>query len=232
MIPLFHDFTSERALVVGGGSVGARKARRFAREADVVVLSPEFGDGDFGDSECVRAAPELDDATEWVERVDPVLVVTATDDEAVNDAFASAARDAGALVNRADRSGAGDADDETAGGRDVDDVVVPATVRDGPVTVAFATGGASPALSKHLREHVESEFDGALAGVGAMADLTADLRADLKAADVAPETRREAVRAVVRSDQVWKALRTASANPRKTADDVASRVVGNSKWST
>lgn len=218
MIPLLHDFTDERVLVVGGGTVGARKARRFAREAHVVVVSPEFVADDFGGARRVRAAPEPGDADDWVERFDPVLVVAATGDEAVNDAFAAAARDAAALVNRADRSG----------DRESGSVVVPSTVRDDPVTVSVATDGASPALSKYLRERFEDEFEGA----GEMAALTADLREELKAAGVAPETRHEAVRAVVRSDAVWKALRTGSANPRKTADDVASRVVGNSEWST
>ncbi|MFC6729041.1 NAD(P)-dependent oxidoreductase, partial [Natronoarchaeum mannanilyticum] len=55
MIPLLHDFSGATVLVVGGGSVGARKARRFAREADVIVLGPDFGDREFGDSELVRA---------------------------------------------------------------------------------------------------------------------------------------------------------------------------------
>ncbi|MFB6269087.1 MAG: bifunctional precorrin-2 dehydrogenase/sirohydrochlorin ferrochelatase [Halobacterium sp.] len=218
MIPLFHDFEGAAVLVVGGGPVGARKARRFAREGDVTVLSPAFADADFGGAERVRVAPEPQDAAEWVARVNPALVVAATDDDAVNGAFAEAARDAGALVNRADQSGR----------RDADSVVVPATVRDGPVSVAVSTGGASPALSKFLREEIESHLDGA----GEMADLTADLRAELKAAGVPPDDRRDAVRAVVRSGSVWKALRTAGTNPRKTADDVVDDVVGNLEWST
>ncbi|MDR9382052.1 MAG: NAD(P)-dependent oxidoreductase, partial [Natronomonas sp.] len=50
MIPLYHDFTDETVLVFGGGPVGARKARRFAREAAVVVVSPEFAADDYGDT--------------------------------------------------------------------------------------------------------------------------------------------------------------------------------------
>ncbi|MCG1003879.1 MULTISPECIES: bifunctional precorrin-2 dehydrogenase/sirohydrochlorin ferrochelatase [Halobacterium] len=218
MIPLFHDFTGETVLVVGGGPVGARKARKFAREADVVVLSPAFADANFGDAERVQTAPDPEDAADWVDRTDPVLVVAATDDGEVNDAFAAAARDAGALVNRADESGE----------RDADSVVVPATVRDDPVAVAVSTGGSSPALSKYLREQLTDE----LAGAGGMAELTAALRAELKAADVDPGTRRDAVRAVVRSGPVWKALRTGGTNARQTADDVVTGVVGNSEWST
>nr|WP_272931477.1 NAD(P)-dependent oxidoreductase [Halobacterium noricense] len=215
---MFHDFTGETVLVVGGGPVGARKARKFAREADVVVLSPAFADANFGDAERVQTAPDPEDAADWVDRTDPVLVVAATDDGEVNDAFAAAARDAGALVNRADESGE----------RDADSVVVPATVRDDPVAVAVSTGGSSPALSKYLREQLTDE----LAGAGGMAELTAALRAELKAADVDPGTRRDAVRAVVRSGPVWKALRTGGTNARQTADDVVTGVVGNSEWST
>jgi precorrin-2 dehydrogenase/sirohydrochlorin ferrochelatase len=209
MIPLFHDFTGETVLVFGGGRVGARKARRFAREARTVVVSPAFDEYEFGASELIRSAPEVDEVANWVERFDPVLVVAATSRKAINEAVEEAAREHGALVNRADHSG----------GRDAGSVVVPATVEDDPVTVAISTGGASPALSKYLRERIESELDGA----GAMATLTADLRAELKTRDLSPSERRDAVRAVVRSSPVWKALRTGDSNAREEA----ARVIGN-----
>nr|WP_058582538.1 bifunctional precorrin-2 dehydrogenase/sirohydrochlorin ferrochelatase [Haloprofundus marisrubri]KTG09386.1 siroheme synthase [Haloprofundus marisrubri] len=211
MIPLFHDFTDETVLVFGGGAVGARKARRFAAEATVVVVSPEFGDAEsadreFGDAELIRAAPAPDEIPEWIARFDPALVVAATNDEAVNAAVEAAARDAGLLVNRTDR----------AGERDVGSVVVPATVDDDPVMVAISTGGRSPALSKHLRERIEAELEGA----GAMAELTGDLRAEMKAEGVPPAERREAIRAVVAASPVWKALRTGESNARKEAQRV------------
>ncbi|MFB6219111.1 MAG: bifunctional precorrin-2 dehydrogenase/sirohydrochlorin ferrochelatase [Halobacteriaceae archaeon] len=205
MIPLLHDFAGATVLVFGGGSVGARKARRFAREARVVVVSPAF-EGEFGGADLVRAAPAPGDVAGWVRRADPALVVAATDDDAVNDAAGRAAREAGALVNRADR----------AGGRDPGSVVVPATVRDDPVVAAVATGGRSPALSRYLREQIEEDIEGA----GAMAELTADLRAELAERGVAPDDRRAALRAVVRSDRVWTGLRTGTPNPRAEAESV------------
>jgi len=237
MIPLVHDFRGESVLVVGGGSVGARKARRFAREADVTVLSPAFGGREFGGAELVRAAPDPDAAADWVARVDPALVVAATDDAEVNAAFAAAARDAGALVNRADESVAaaadsrgGDGEGGAAGNRGAGRVVVPATAGDDPVTVAVSTGGRSPALSKYLREEIEAEF----AGAGGMAELTAALREDLRATALPPADRRDAVRAVVRSEPVWKALRTGDANPRERAEAAVERAVGKDgvDWST
>jgi precorrin-2 dehydrogenase/sirohydrochlorin ferrochelatase len=208
MIPLLHDFTDETVLVVGGGPVGARKARRFADEADVVVVAPAFDESDYGGATLVEAAPAPDEVAAVVAEYDPALVVAATDDGAVNDAVAAAARDYGAMVNRADRSGRAT--------RPVGEVVVPATVRDGSVTVSVSTGGASPALSKHLRERIEAE----LADAGAMADLTADLRRDLRERDLSPAERRDAVRAVVRSSRVWKALGEGDANPRDEAANV------------
>jgi precorrin-2 dehydrogenase/sirohydrochlorin ferrochelatase len=208
VIPLLHDFADARVLVFGGGPVGARKARRFAAEATVVVVSPAFADRDFGGAELVRAAPEPGDVAGWLDRVAPALVVAATSDEAVNEAVAGAADERGVLVNRADRSG-----DRAGPGS----VVVPATVEDGPVTVAVATGGTAPALSRYLRERIEPELDGA----GAMARLVGELRTELRARPVETSRRRAAVRAVVRSPSVWKALRTGESNAR----DEAARVI-------
>ncbi|MFB6165938.1 MAG: bifunctional precorrin-2 dehydrogenase/sirohydrochlorin ferrochelatase [Haloarculaceae archaeon] len=206
MIPLYHDFSDATVLVFGGGPVGARKARRFAREARVIVLSPAFADADFGDARLVRAAPAPADVAAWVERAAPALVVAATDDPAVNDAIAAAAGEEGALVNRADEAGA----------REVGSVVVPATVRDGPVTVAVSTGGTSPALSGYLRERLTPTIENA----GAMAMLSGELRAELREAGVDAERRRAALRAVVRSDRVWTGLDRGADKGRQVAEDV------------
>jgi len=200
-------------LVVGGGPVGARKARRFAAAADVVVVSPDFADRDFGDAELVREAPDSNGVREWVERTEPALVVAATDDADLNAAAERAARDAGALVNRADDHGE----------QDVGNVVVPATVRDDPVMMAVATGGNAPALSKYLREEFEREF----AGAGEMAELAGELRTELKESELSPTERRDAVRAVVRADAVWKALDSGSSKARQVAEAVIEELPGD-----
>lgn len=204
MIPLVHDFAGERVLVFGGGRVGARRARYFGDEADdVVVVSPAFADEDFGDATLVRADPGPDDVPAWLDRISPALVVAATDDGELNRAVADASRERGLLWNRADR----------AGGREFGNVAVPATVQDGPVTVSISTDGTSPVVSRHLRERIEPVVDGA----GAMARLSADLREDLDGRDLSATDRRRALRAVVDSERVWKALDTPDANPRDEA---------------
>ncbi|SFB84995.1 precorrin-2 dehydrogenase / sirohydrochlorin ferrochelatase [Halobiforma haloterrestris] len=226
MIPLGHDFTDATVLVFGGGSVGARKARRFAREAEVIVVSPAFtdafeevavevevktGNGSTdrsGTVSRIRAAPDPDEVGDWLERTTPTLVVAATDDETLNDAIGEAARERGALVNRADRSGTGDGDP----GR----VVVPATVREDPVVVAVATGGTAPAVSKYLREELEET----LAGAGEMATLCGELRTELRSRGVSPERRREVVTDVTRSPEVWTTLRSGDSNRQQVIEDV------------
>lgn len=212
MTLLAHDLSGETVLVFGGGPVGARKARRFATEASVVVVSPAFADADFGGATRVEAAPAPDEVASYLDEHDPALAVAATDDDAVNAAVVDAARERGALVNRADR----------AGDRDPGSVTVPATVTDGDVTVAVSTGGASPALSRHLRERVEDE----VAGAGAVAAASGDLRERFKRAGVPPERRRDAVRTVVRSGAVWRAAREGGADAALTAaENVAAEVL-------
>jgi len=193
MIPLVHDFRDERVLVFGGGAVGARKARRFAREAEVIVVAPEFADREFGGATRLRGAPDPGEVGEWIDRVDPALVVAATDDTTVNAAVEDAATERGLLVNRADRSGE----------RDPGSVVVPATARDDPVVVAIATGGRAPVLSGFLREDVETLIE----GTGALADLLGDLRDELEERAVPTRKRRRALRAVVEDATVREALR-------------------------
>ncbi|MEZ3116014.1 bifunctional precorrin-2 dehydrogenase/sirohydrochlorin ferrochelatase [Halobaculum sp. MBLA0147] len=212
MIPLLHDFDGERVLIVGGGAVGARKARTFAREAETVVVSPAFADDDFAGANLIRAAPDPDDLAAWVDRVDPALVVAATDDETVNEAAETAAREHGALVNRADHSGE----------RDPGSVVVPATIRDDPVVVALATGGTAPALSRYLRERLDDE----IAGAGEMATVLGTVREELKADEPDPETRRRAITRILESPDVWKALRTEPAKARGEARRIVEEVTG------
>lgn len=210
MIPLLHDFGGETVLIFGGGPVGARKARRFVTEATVVVVSPCFADVDFGGGELVRARPDGAGVRSWLDRVEPALVVAATDEAALNERIETLAREQGRLVNRAD----------TAGDRSPGSVVLPAIARDGPVVVGVGTGGASPALSAHLRDRIADQ----IAGAGEMARLTAGIRETLADRELPAADRHAAVRAVVEDSAVWKALDSGGANPRQLAADVINDV--------
>ncbi|HEX2039893.1 MAG TPA: bifunctional precorrin-2 dehydrogenase/sirohydrochlorin ferrochelatase [Acidimicrobiales bacterium] len=141
LYPVNLVVAGRRCLVVGGGRVAARKvAGLLSCGAVVHVVAPTVHDE-------VRA---LDVAIEErpYERGEVAgyrYVVAATDDPAVNRAVFEDGEAAGVWVNSADDPANCSA-------------TLPAVVRRGPITVAIATGGHSPALATWLRRRFEAEL--------------------------------------------------------------------------
>lgn len=162
LYPVSLVVTGQPCLVVGGGPVAARKVRGLVRGgARVTVVAPEV-------------VPPIEQLPVDVERR-PYrageagryrLVVTATGVPEVDAAVAADAGSAGVWVNGAD-----DADHRT--------FLLPAVHRDGPVTVAVSTGGASPALATWLCKRL-AEACGE--GLGTLAELLEDARRRLQKA--------------------------------------------------
>ena len=95
-----------------------------------------------------------------------MLAFAATSESEVNRVVAEAARRRGVWVNRVD---------DPAGC----DFHVPATLRRGPVTVAVATDGASPALAAWIRDRVAAGLPPELATLAGLAGaLRRQTRAD------------------------------------------------------
>lgn len=123
--------------VVGGGAVGARKARTLlAAGAHLRLVSPKAV------APLRRAARE--GRVEWRRRAfrsadlaGAVLAFAATDDPRTNRRVAAEARRRKIPVNVADSSAPSD-------------FHVPATQRRGPIVVGVSTGGADPALAAAL----------------------------------------------------------------------------------
>jgi len=168
-------------LVVGGGTVAARKiASLLACGAAVTVVAPEAhvamglltGWGAIRDMD----GPPLDLQLRRYrpgEAAKYRLVVTATGNPEVDAAVFEDAEAAGVWVNSAD-------DTEHCS------VVLPAVWREGPVTVAVSTGGASPAVASWVRDTVADALTTALGGeLGTLADLIADGRAQLRSKGIA-----------------------------------------------
>jgi siroheme synthase-like protein len=167
-------------LVVGAGRVAARKiASLLSCGADVTVVAPEAHvavgllaqDGVFARLQGPHLKLHLRPYREG-EAADFRLVVTATGDPAVDAAVYRDAEAAGVWVNSAD-----DPDRCT--------FVLPAVTRDGSVTVAVSTGGASPALASWLRGRIAEAIG---AGLGPLAEILDDARRRIHARGASTET--------------------------------------------
>ena len=129
-------------LVVGGGAVATSKVEGLLEGgADTVtVVAPEVSDE-------LRALPVRIEQRPYrsPEAAEHRLVVTATDDPAVNHQVFADADAAGVWVNSAD-------DPANCS------FTLPARVRREHLLVTFATGGRSPAVATWLRRRFEAEF--------------------------------------------------------------------------
>ena len=154
-----------RVLVVGAGAIAARKVEGLlACGADVVVVAPVVGEAIA--ALAAAGAVNLCRRTYRADDLDAVwLVVTATDDRAVNRAVFSDGEARRIWVNAAD-------DPASCS------FTLPSVVRQGPIMVTVATGGHSPALATWLGRHVAGELGPEYAQ---LALLLAEARAALQA---------------------------------------------------
>lgn len=167
--PVVLDLEARPCLVVGGGTVGARKIAGL-REAGarVTVVSPAL------------CAALLDVARQGGLRWWPreyadgdaagfALVMAATGDAAANARVAADARARAIWVNCAD-------DPERC------DFILPSVLHRGALTVAISTGGASPILARMVREELDASLPGDYA---ALLDVVADARRALRERGIA-----------------------------------------------
>jgi uroporphyrin-III C-methyltransferase/precorrin-2 dehydrogenase/sirohydrochlorin ferrochelatase len=130
--PLFLDLTGRRVVVVGGGSVAARRTQRLREAgAHILVIAPVVDEAVLADEVRQRAFEPDDVDGAW-------LVLACTDDEEVNSVVASAAAERGIWCARADRA------DESA-------AWVPAAGAVDDVQVAVTAGG-DPGRARALRD--------------------------------------------------------------------------------
>lgn len=161
--PIFLDLQGVPVLVVGGGVIAFRKASGLAQAGAVItVVAPEI-------------VPELAELVtsaryrryETGEAASYQLVITATNDAAVNAQVAAEARAAQVWANSAD-------DPQNCS------FILPAVARRGLLTVAVSTGGASPALAGTVRTRIAEQI--LTAQVEAAAVELARQRAEIHAA--------------------------------------------------
>ncbi len=164
-LPIFLQLKDRPCLVVGGGDVARRKVERLLRTGAIVtVVAPEL--------ETWLATQKAEGSINHISAdFDPdqlegmVLVIAATDDNAVNRQVATAAEHYGLLVNVVDNP-------------ELCSFIMPSVIERDPVQIAISTGGASPVLARLLRARLETLIPSAY---GRLASLMRDFREKVKA---------------------------------------------------
>ena len=173
-----------KVIVIGGGSVSARKVCSLIDAgARPVVISPEFDDAIrvFARAGFVQLAERPYQAGDLK---GAFLVISATDDPQVNHQVWAEAQALGCLINVVD-------DPKHS------NFILPAVVRRGEVAVAISTGGSSPALARRMREQLETEVG---QEIGILAQIMAELRQELLERYQPGEPRLQAALKIIDSD--------------------------------
>jgi len=140
--PMFMDMSDLKVLVVGGGAIATEKLEKltdFTKEITVIAqeVSPEAQQ--LIKDHCLTLYQRLY-KTGDIQGFDVVIV--ATDTVELHKAIYEESRPYRILVNSVDNT-------------DYCDFIFPSYVQKGDLTIAFSTGGASPAFAKRIRQHFE-----------------------------------------------------------------------------
>ncbi len=162
--PIYIDIEDRAVLIVGGGTVCARKAETMMRYgARVTIVSPEITDeiaaweqaGVLAVQRKMYAEPDLEGAS---------MVIASTDDQCVNARVARDCRRRRIPVNVVDVT-------------HLCEFIVPAIIEKGSIQIAVSTGGKSPAIARTLREDLQRTIGPEYAEVN---DLLGTLRKSAK----------------------------------------------------
>lgn len=141
--PLFFDLTDKPALVVGAGTIAARRAGVLAEfGARLLVVAPDGCDA------MERLEQAFPSQVCWLRRTyeeadleGAELVLAATDDPSVNGSVAQACRRRGILVNH-------------AGDKAQSDFYFPGIARDGSLVVGVTASGSDHKLARRVTEEL------------------------------------------------------------------------------
>jgi uroporphyrin-III C-methyltransferase / precorrin-2 dehydrogenase / sirohydrochlorin ferrochelatase len=155
--PLFMRIEGRSCLVVGGGPIALRKVTLLRKaRGRVTVVSPEL----CGELRALQARDEIEHVSRRFEDddvFDRVLVIAATDDEAINRRVSELCMKRSIPVNVVDQP-------ELCG------FITPSMVDRSPLQVAISTGGSSPVLARLFRSRIESFIPAAYGRLAALVE--------------------------------------------------------------
>ncbi|MBN3564184.1 siroheme synthase CysG [Aliamphritea spongicola] len=164
-LPIFYNLQQQRCLLVGGGDVALRKASLLVSAgAKLCVVAPQLcpdldaliqeHDGEYYPTDYTAAHLE-----------GVVLVISAIEDQAVDEQVSADAKQQGLPVNVVDKPS-------------LSNFIIPAVIDRSPIVMAVSSGGQSPVLARLLRGKLESMIP---ASYGRLGQLAGRFREQVKA---------------------------------------------------
>ncbi len=180
-------------LVVGAGSVGARKAGGLLESgARVRLVAPQVGKA--AEYLLINEQVELINQPYQPWHLDSItLAFAATDNKTVNAQIVADALSRNIPVNSADSQ-------EHRNG----EFIVPATMRRGSLCIAVSTGGASPKLARRIRSDLEAVYGVEYEGY---VELLGDMRSYIKECVDDPTLRSAAFESLIEIESGGRAAR-------------------------
>ncbi|MEO6724780.1 MAG: bifunctional precorrin-2 dehydrogenase/sirohydrochlorin ferrochelatase [Blastocatellia bacterium] len=184
--PIYLDLKDRAVLVVGGGVIAEGKALQLVEAgARMRLVSPDL-------------TPQLKALVEQEEieyrqgefnaddLLGVVLVVSATNDQSVNEAVARLADERGLLCNVVDQPA-------------LCNFITPALVTRGDIQISVSTGGGSPSVAQRVKREI-----GELIGdeYAELLEVAAEMRAEARQLLKAYEVRRQVLQAFVESEAI------------------------------
>lgn len=184
--PISLNVEGRRCLIVGGGRVAERKVCTLIEAcADLYLVAREVTPGIEALAESgalhLRIGEPVEDDLEGA-----ILVIAATDDEALNRQLREWSRARSTPINVVDVP-------------ELCDFIVPARIDRGPIAITISTGGSSPALSKYLRRVLEEHITEAH---GQLAELMGKLRDEVFGSIPTQPSRAAAWHRLINSDVI------------------------------
>lgn len=171
-LPIFLNIRGQRCLVVGGGSVAARKAALLIQAGGhITIISPNFSpkcETLIGQVEFLEKPFDPEDISGFQ------LVISATNQSRINREVAAAAKRRNIPVNVVDCP-------------ELCSFILPAIIDRSPVIAAVSSSGSSPVLSRIIRGKLESAIP---ISFGSLAKLAQKYRTQVKTTFEVPEQRR------------------------------------------
>ncbi|MCW8090553.1 siroheme synthase CysG [Alteromonas sp. ASW11-130] len=159
--PIFIDTTSLTCLIVGAGSVAARKLELVLKtEAQIIVVAEHI------DSAVATLAQSSQVTIHQRKFKDSDLanigmVFVCTADAVLNQHISVQAKQQNILVNVVDKT-------------QLCQFITPSIIDRSPITIALSSGGAAPVLLRHLRQKLESIIPQGISKLGAFAQASRD----------------------------------------------------------